>query len=228
MPRSTSVVRRPRADMTTREIIEMAGGREALEEALELVGADPQGQHPVDALLARLRDPTYADHSPTQLAASVGISRAQIHDLLGKRDVAIAVFMSRRKHLADVLDDIGEDAKTRIVTCRNCGGAGWTLGPLATDQDRKDAAALRLTGVDLEFDDALKADCDDCDGTGVLRKLGDPDSRKLFLKVHGFDKSAGGAPPIGNLQIGVQVNNPMQGKQSEPITVKVERLLGGD
>lgn len=231
MPRPTTgtSLARARSDTTTREIIEMAGGRDALEEALELTGANPQGAEPFDVLLSRMRDPSpqFTGQSLTQLAAGAGINRLQLFELIGRRDAALAVFLSRRKHLADVLDDIGEDAKTTIVKCRNCEGKGIVDGQMSA-ADRRDAEALAGSGIDLELQPPEEQDCDDCNGTGRLRKLGDAESRKMFLKVHGFDKGAGGGPSINSINVGVQVRNDGGGmNKPEPVTIKVERLLDG-
>ena len=213
---------RPRSDLAMREVIDQAGGTEALEEALELTGANPLGDNPVDVMLSYLRDPAFASYAPTTLAQKAGLSRLELFDLLGKRDVALAVFNSRCKHLAKVLDDIGEDSKTRIVKCRNCDGKGQVA---LEGADLSTARGLVESGIDID----LVQPCPDCDGSGKLRKIGDAKSRDQFLKIHGFDKGAGGAPTINTLNVGVQVKNDNggNGNKSEPITVRVEKLLEG-
>lgn len=212
---------RPRSDLAMREVINQAGGTEALEEACELAGADPLGDKPLDVLLSYLRDPAFANHAPTTLAQKAGLSRLELFDLLGKRDVALAVFNSRRKHLAAVLDDIGEDSRTLIVRCRNCEGKGMVA--LSKDE-LATAQQLIESGIDID----LVQPCPDCDGSGKLRKLGDGKSRDQFLKIHGFDK--GGAAvisPTFNVGVGVQVKNGSDSNKPEPITVRVEKLLEG-
>lgn len=219
---------RGRNELATREVLEEAGGREALEEALELSGADPMGSNPIDSLLAKLRDTNFATHSLTELARPCGLSRVDLFELLGKRDVALAVFMSRRKHFAAVLDDIGEDSLSRMVLCRTCNGE-QTLQPEPDPADVRDANTLKLQGIEVEVTMPDPVSCPDCNGVGYLRKIGDAQARSLFMKLHGFDKGgAGSINPTFNIGVGVQVRNDNSGKpQQEPINVKVERLLDG-
>lgn len=220
---------RARGDLVTREVLEMAGGREALEEALELVGADPHGTNPTDVMLSRLRDPAFAGHSLTEMAKASGLTRIELYDLLGKRDTALAIFMSRRRHLHDVLEDIGEDAKSTVINCKGCGGSG-EIPPSADAIRLQEAEIEHLRSMNINIDpQPLEATvCEDCNGLGKLRKIGDADARKLFLKVHGLDKSGAGGPTINNLNVGVQVKNDNRSaNQPEPVTVKVERYLDG-
>jgi hypothetical protein len=232
MPKSTTTqltTARGRDDLATRDVIETAGGLPALEEALELAGANPSGEDPIDILLSQLRDPAFASRTPTELARQCGLSRLELHDLLGKRAVALAIFESRHKHLGRVIDDIGEDALSTVVNCKGCGGKGSI--PLAYEQVKlieAQAQELRDAGIHVDDPNTGPVTCEDCNGIGKLRKIGDAEARKLFFKLHGFDRPAPAV--VNNVTTNTQINNNNHGRGLngvEPVTVTVERILDG-
>jgi len=62
-------------------------------------------------------------------------------------------------HLPDIMEDVAEDARTRVSMCRNCDGLGRM----------EDQPEFPL--------------CPICDGSGKVRKIGDHRSRELVFEA---------------------------------------------
>lgn len=213
-------------DLVFREILE--AHRDDLSDALELEASefaakcnpdDDPGLSPAAVMLSMMQsgEPHFTQMSLTEMMKQAGLNKLDIMNLMRKKDLAYAMFLSSR-HLGQVLDDIGEDAKSTIISCKNCGGDGKS-------PDAK-AAVAELAHQGIEIDEENIEACEDCSGVGKLRKIGDPDSRKMFLEMHGIRKTGGGAGAGLNLNVGVQVNN-QQKEEKAPVTLTVQKLLDG-
>jgi hypothetical protein len=231
---------RARDDHSARRLLDEDVGRESLEEALEFhTFVDKDEFAPAAVMLSRLRDPAFADQSITTIMRDSGLLLTDVLDMLRKRDVALAVASSGR-HMGDILNDIAIDAKSQVVTCRGCAGEGVIVVSDGADdyeqameqykKDLADAAELRATGISIDDPqpppdelEPITEVCEDCDGAGHLRKIGDSDARKLFLGVHGLGQKSG---PQTAVTINTQVNNTNTGdKGPESVTSRVQKIL---
>jgi hypothetical protein len=234
---------RPRQDFKTRDLLDNTVGRDSLEEALEFQSAiDGDEFAPAAVMLSRLRDPAFGNESITKIMRDAGLMLPELLDMLRKRDIAIAMARSGQ-HIGDVLEDISIDAKSQTIVCRACGGEGTIITGDGTEEllmieaqrarDLKEAAELRELGIDVPvptMDDDIPLEpepttavCDDCNGIGHLRKIGDADARKLFLGVHGLGQKSGAPAVVVNNN--TQINNNGGKSAAESITSKVQKIL---
>jgi|SRR5579863_3825856 len=68
-------------------------------------------------------------------------------------------------HLPAIYEDVAIDAQSRSITCRQCQGLGTLF-----DRTSPDRVAIK---------------CLECEGTGLVRVMGDKDARKLVFEVMG-------------------------------------------
>lgn len=134
----------------------------------ELAGIlELQADEKFKGLILRLKDTGYKRHTLSSMCRASGVSYLDVANAVmnkGKADGIIAT----AKHLPQIMEDIAIDAKSREVTCPLCEGDGE-----------------RLRSKDGEAPTIRK--CLECDGTGKVRKAGDPAARKSFMEgVAGF------------------------------------------
>lgn len=248
---------RTRADQfDAKELFDSRISRESLIEALELdvysrqaakEEAEKQGITDAPAIqrfrpdlrsadmALMLRDPENANDSVVDIMRECGIVLPELMAILRQRDIALAITGSS-KHVVDVLEDIAVDAKSRYVRCRECRGAG-TVEPEEAEYDepseddsiaRAELAALGIALPEPSTEPSAPIPCPDCEGTGWLRKIGDAESRKMFLEIHGLRRTgAGGAGNTLNLtmQQGVKVAPDQGATKIETITDRIQKII---
>lgn len=204
----------PSRDYKGRAVLD-AIGRDQLVEVLTAI--TPEGdaglQTPQGRLLAYLGDHSFDGFSLTRLARDAGLLLNEIVDLTCNYHIAMGRIAAAR-HVPQVLDDIGEDAKTRLVPCMKCGSTGKELG------DELDPELLEILG-----DSAIPADAPDCgycNGSGHLRQIGDSDSRKILLETLGLTNKRG---PVVAIQKNTQINNYGGGRPPEDAAITVQKIL---
>ena len=131
------------------------------DEMLEVLdaSADERAHH----LMLRMLDPVIGKRSLPQLAKEVGLSYAQVLQLITRHNVEQGV-LRMAKHAPQVLEDVAIDSQSKEVKCGQCKGTGEIV-----ENDSK--------GSDTH------ETCFVCDGTGTLRKVGDEASRKLMFET---------------------------------------------
>lgn len=151
----------------------------------ELWGALPADQwqrvldtQPIDSpggkLAAVRTDPRWRDLSLERQCAEAGVSAVELARMVSDLALSTALIASS-KHIADVVNGVGESAKPLIVTCDLCLGLRDGDGQPTTIEvaHPRDAAAK------------LKIDCPKCGGIGRTRRDANPRAVETFLKLHG-------------------------------------------
>lgn len=90
--------------------------------------------------------------------------------------------MRQMPHVADVMEDVAIDSKSRVVVCPRCAGEGKLNGELMNKQSG--------------------AICPDCYGDGKIRLVGDKDARSLLYESIGLKKSGGSVVQTTNVNLG--------------------------
>jgi hypothetical protein len=156
VPRKTP----PRKDTAFRRL-EAAIPREEWIAAFEAGSEDER----VLNLLGRFLDPTIGRRTLPQLCKEVGLTYPQVLKLITRHRLDQGI-LRMSAHVPQVLDDVGVDAKSKLVACPTCQGEKVirTISP--------------KTGCVVD-----EKQCWCCDGTGKMRKVGDVDARKLMFET---------------------------------------------
>lgn len=208
---------RPRADQRGRAIIDSIG-REDLIAALSAVVNEDKPNTPAGRMLAYLQSEKTVTHSFTTMARNAGLTLAEIVDLVRNYEITMGMLRAAR-HVPDVLEDIAEDSRTRLVICPSCGGAKEAY-------DVGDDETREIIESDPELAAIIgKATCTTCNGVGYLRQLGSTEARKLLLETVGLLKRGG--PAIVSVQKNTQINNygPGGSERPEDIATRVQRII---
>lgn len=150
---------RPQNDKPFRTFLD-AIPRDMLEGAL---AAQPEESN-LRTLLALMNADFPGPHKPllVTLCRKAGVSMNQIMNLM--KDTAIAEGTVRMfTALPQVMEDVGQDAKTRTRTCSVCMGVGSVV-------------------IDAEVE-GTKRFCLNCEGTGKVREIGDRHARDLLFET---------------------------------------------
>lgn len=201
-----------RQDQKARVVLDTIG-RDQLIETLQAITATDDLQSPAGRLLAYLEDHAFDGYSLTRLARDAGLLLHEIVDLSCNYHISMGR-LAAAKHVPQVLDDIGEDAKSRIVQCLKCRSTGRELS------DDIDPELLEILG-----DAAIPADappCGYCNGSGALRQIGDSDSRKILLETLGIYNKKG---PLVAVQKNTQINNYAGGRPPEDAAINIQKIL---
>ena len=105
-------------------------------------------------LLEILMDPVYGNHSFAVLCGKVGLNQIDVVDLFRRYKLDLGVIKMSRL-APQVMQDMAEDARSRMETCKGCQGSGMV-------NTRR---------------------CPQCEGDGRVRVPGDDKARRLFFKV---------------------------------------------
>lgn len=199
----------PSAIAEARKLIETDIGLDILEQALVLACGTEDPDDPPSKyrrLLDLMQDKVaFNGHTITTLMREAGVNLFDVLIVVSKRNMAFALAKSSQR-MERIMEDIAIDAQSKIVKCRNCfdGYIPNLLDPSA---------------------DPLK--CADCNGDGVLRQIGDLDSRKLYFAAHGIGPK-GGSQQVINIQQGTKVEMGKD-KSSEPsILTRVQKIMDGE
>jgi len=196
---------KPENAKSSRDIFQALGDAR-ISEAL-LFAASGNEASPAYALWARMHDQEFSKLSRNTLMRESGLNIADILAMVHNKDVALGIAESG-KHIAGILEDMGIESRSQIVSCEHCESA------------RVAAGELGAKGIDV----GEIPECDWCGGSGRMMRPGNQDSRKLFLEVHGLRKQGGGSTV--NVGVKVDTGKPQNGGP-EPITAKVQRILDG-
>lgn len=204
-----------RQDQKARAVLDTIG-RVQLVEVLQSI--TPEGDEglrtPSGRLLAYLEDHSFDGSSITKLARDAGLLLHEIVDLTCNYHISMGRIQAAR-HVPQVLDDIGEDAKSRLVPCLKCGGSGKEGGAI-------DDELLEILG---DTDALLEEfpDCEYCNGSGHLRQIGDSDSRKILLETMGIYNKKG---PAVAIQKNTQINNNYAGgSPPEDAAFRIQKII---
>lgn len=127
----------------------------------------------VNFLAARI-NPLYKNHSLASLARKFNVTLADLDDLY--RNYQLHVGMVRMmEHVPQVLVDVAEDAKSRIVVCSRCDGEGKLLDEKQNQRE-----------------------CPVCNGIGRVRQSGDKAARDLVFESIGLIGKRGPMVAIQN------------------------------
>lgn len=129
---------------------------------------------PGGKLVAVRTDPRWRDLSLERQCAEAGVSATELARMVSGVALSQALIAST-KHIAAVVDGVGESAKPLVVTCDLCLGLRDGDGELTYIEvaHPRDPAAK------------LKIDCPKCGGVGRTRRDANPRAVETFLKLHG-------------------------------------------
>lgn len=160
------------------EFLSTIGGSKDLKVAL----AKSDNKRAQDLLVALL-DPRKSKISTAQLVHRSGLQTIELLDIL--RDHYIGSGLQEYlKGFQEIAQDTVEDAKSSNRECPKCSGEGVIV-------DKRKA------------DDEPPKRCTLCSGTGLLRKAGDPDARKLIAQSLKLIQSGSGP----NVNVAITNNN---------------------
>lgn len=128
-------------------------------------------------------DPANKSSLPV-LAKQVGLTYPQVLKAITQHRIDQGL-LRMSEHVPQVLEDVAIDAQSRTVTCPTCRGKvridGLSVTPVTetyTDPQTK----VRTVRQKLDDNGCPEWElCLTCDGSGTLRKIGDPDARKLLF-----------------------------------------------
>lgn len=110
-------------------------------------------------------DPEYAKTTVGVLANKVGLTTSSVIEAYRKRKVAESTAIIL-KHAPQIMEDVAEDAKSRIVVCPTCKGEKV---------------------VEIRTPDRVTcAPCLTCEQTGKVKESGDNNARKLVFESIGL------------------------------------------
>jgi hypothetical protein len=124
--------------------------------------------------LRMLTSATYADRSFAWVARKSGVSLQDLQSAYsdGKRHLAL---MQAAEQLPEIMNDVANDARSRMAPCSRCYGSGTEAVP-PSRQETSD-------GSDEELQ---TQDCIECKGAGEVTVPGDKQARDLILKTTGM------------------------------------------
>lgn len=157
-------------DRLSNSLIESLGSKPDLESALIRAGAG--GNEPAQRLLILMGDPRNAKKSLSRLAMLAGLSGIQLCDIMRDLHAAEAV-MEFSRGQKKIARNIVEDAGTVDIACPRC--EGW--GKITDSSGNK----------------VKKKKCPTCRGKCTVRRVGNPEARKLMGEVVGWTKTSGPA-----------------------------------
>ncbi len=115
------------------------------------------GDERAQRALEMLLDPAYPNHTFAKICGKVGLRHMDILDLFRRYNLHLVVIkMSRRA--PKIMEDVAEDARSRMETCKGCQGRG------VVNTKR----------------------CPQCEGEGRVRVAGDYRARKLMFEALGL------------------------------------------
>src|SRR5271156_3333306 len=163
----------PRLDTVFRRL-ERSIPRQELEEIMA-TAPDERAQQ----LFRMLADPYIGKKSLPQLAKECGMTYPQVLQLITRYRMDQGM-LRMTKHVGDVMEDVAIDAKSKEVTCPNCEGATKiAVTEIIDDPDK--GKKIIVQKLDDEGVPIWKK-CLVCDGAGIVRQVGDADSRKLMFE----------------------------------------------
>jgi len=111
-------------------------------------------------LAEMMADPAYARFTLAKLCQRLGLSTLDLLELFRRHKLDMGIVeMSRRA--PGIMEDVAEDAKSRMEACRKCHGTGMVKDKNTEEMSR----------------------CLHCSGEGQVRVSGDYRARKLFFQV---------------------------------------------
>jgi len=159
------------------EFLSTIGGSKDLKIAL----AKSDNKRAQDLLVALL-DPRKSKISTAQLVHRSGLQTIELLDIL--RDHYIGSGLQEYlKGFQEIAQDTVEDAKSSNRECPKCSGEGVIIDKRKMEEEPKK--------------------CTLCSGTGLLRKAGDPDARKLIAQSLKLIQSGSGP----NVSVSISNNN---------------------
>lgn len=176
-----------------------------LAETLEQVMAeDPKMQ----AFVQLLTDATRQNTGIARLAEQCGLSFQAVMD--GFRRAKLGEGTLRMfHHVPEVMEQVAQDAKAKMVTCPKCDG-------LRVVPQRDIMGQVVMEAVEGK-PQPVGRECPTCKGAGEVEKSGDPDARKLVFETAGLIGKRG--PMV------VQQFNSLDGSESPEDTYKALRAL---
>lgn len=141
------------------------------EHFLGVLAAQPEESRLRSLLALMTADYSSYTHPPllVTLCKKAGVTMQDIMNLMKDHAVAEGT-VKMMLSLPQVMEDVGQDAKTRVRTCTVCLGRGHVT---IAEQD----ADGKLTG------DSHEEDCLNCEMTGKVREIGDKHSRELLFET---------------------------------------------
>jgi hypothetical protein len=120
-----------------------------------------------------LLDPEYARTSVGVIANKVGLTTSSVIDAYRKRKVAESTAIIL-KHAPEIMADVAEAAKARVLTCPTCEGLG--------------TVEVRSSVVegDKTIERVTCKPCLRCEQSGRVREAGDNNARKLVFESIGL------------------------------------------
>lgn len=229
LARRRSAPARARDDISTRRLLEEDIGLPELQAALEYVAGGAKGADSDSETISRLRqmlekmsDPAFAAWSITQIAKDCGVRAADLVDAETQRVLGIAKLQSARK-AGKVLEDLSEDAQSRLITCDRCRGEG-EVPPLEWMADKP-----RMPAADLGEEELRELiTCPKCEGLKKVRVEAPIERVKLFLALHGLAAKGGNGQGLvinNTAQAAAKADSAGNGQNSVPVTEKVQKII---
>lgn len=162
----------PRTDTVFRRL-EKSLSREELEEIMASA-PDERAQQ----LFRMLADPHIGKKSLPQLAKECGMTYPQVLQLITRHRMDQGM-LRMTQHVPQVMEDVAIDAKSKEVTCPNCEGAKQIAVTEIVDDEK--GKKIIVQKLDEEGVPVWKK-CLVCDGAGIVRQVGDENSRKLLFE----------------------------------------------
>lgn len=133
---------------------------------------------PIDSPGGRLAavrtDPRWRESSLERQCAEAGVSATELARMVSGVALSTALIAST-KHLAAVVNGVGEGAKPLILTCDLCLGL----------RDAEDQPTTVEVAHPRDASQKLKISCPQCGGMGTRHRNADPRTVEMFLKLHG-------------------------------------------
>jgi len=141
----------------------------------------------------------FARYSLATIAKNCDITLAQFAEFWQKSQRVRAIAMAQNG-IVSFIPDMVSESHSQMESCSRCDGTGGVF----KDKDDDDPASGHLRV------------CPDCKGTGVKKRSGDQESRKMLLEMTGMTGRGGGA--------GVRITQNFGGSTMESAVDKMSRV----
>lgn len=142
--------------------------------------------------LTYMDNPRYRRASLSSIAKACAIPLPQFMEFWQKAQHTRALAIAQEGITRHVVPDMVEDSRSKDMPCDRCDGFGWVY---AEDGLPKSTKGLRKMVDDDPKSRQIRA-CPLCSGTGMVRKTGDTDSRKMLLEMSGLTNKKGSSVQI--------------------------------
>src|SRR4029077_10795513 len=139
--------------------------------------ADPRAKR----LLELLVSPKHMKWSLPRLAMEAGLSYEDVVLMIRNRNLGTGI-IRMSSHAPDVMEDVAIDARSREVACPKCRGDKM-VPKVIEETDEKTGKVTFAQAVDPTDGHLVFEKCLACDGAGIIRQIGDADSRKLMFET---------------------------------------------